>query len=108
MADTMHKGQIIDIVAQGTGLTKLDTAAVIDGFLATVIWSLGNGESVSLRGFGTFRTAERSGRTVRNPQSGEQVWVEATRTVTFRPSKDLRAAVNQGFPELLPAPTTQA
>ena len=50
----MTKADIVDIIAKGTGLSKIETAAVIDGFFATVIYSLQTGGRVELRGFGTF------------------------------------------------------
>lgn len=58
----MTKSEIINIVAEGTGLTKVETAAVVDGFLATISYSLATGNNVTLRGFGSFRVVERSGR----------------------------------------------
>ena len=50
----MTKAEIVEVIASGTGLTKVETAAVIDGFLATVSYALQNGDRVELRGFGTF------------------------------------------------------
>ncbi|HDK36189.1 MAG TPA: HU family DNA-binding protein, partial [Bacteroidetes bacterium] len=51
----MNKQDIVNIIAEGTGLTKLETAAVVDAFLATVSYALGNGNRVELRRFGTFQ-----------------------------------------------------
>ena len=96
-SNALHKGQIIDILAEGTGLTKVETAAVLDGFLATISWALGNGKRVALRGFGTFRAERRSARRVKSPQSGETILVDAHNAVVFRPSKDLRNVVNKGL-----------
>jgi nucleoid DNA-binding protein len=90
----MTKGKIIGIVAEGTGLTKVETAAVIDGFLATVLYALSHGEAVQIRELGTFRTAKRKARTARNPRTGGIVLIPAKTTVKFRVAKNLRATLN--------------
>src|SRR5574341_201388 len=58
----MTKAQIIDILAEGTGLTKVETAAVIDGFLATINWAVSQNKRVTLRGFGSFQPVQRRAR----------------------------------------------
>jgi nucleoid DNA-binding protein len=93
------KTQIIDIVSEGTGLTKVETAAVIDGFLATITWAASNDRRVALRGFGSFDAVQRRARITRNPRTGEKMMVAARRAVVFRPAKELREVVNQSPPE---------
>lgn len=90
----MTKGDIVSIVAQGTGLTKKETAAVIDGFLATIVWALQNGQRVTLVGFGTFRTKDRPPRKLKNPRTGQTTSLPARRVPVFVPSRALRANVN--------------
>jgi len=107
------KTQIVDIVAEGTGLTKVETTAVIDGFLATIKWAVSNDARVTLRGFGGFNPVQRRARVTRNPRTGEKIDVPAYRAVVFRPSKELREGVKQGLPEkeeavLLPPPDKPA
>jgi nucleoid DNA-binding protein len=97
------KTQIIEIVSEGTGLTKVETAAVIDGFLATITWAVSNDRRVALRGFGSFDSVQRRERTTRNPRTGEKMTVAARRAVTFRPAKELRGVVNQSTPEEKPS-----
>lgn len=92
----MTKSDIIDIVAQGTGLTKVETGAVVDGFLATINYALATGDSVTLRGFGSFRVVERNGRSGINPKTGKDMNVPPHKSPVFRASKDLRRAVNTG------------
>jgi len=87
------KADIVSIVADVTGLTKLETAAVIDGFLATVTYALKNGEKVNLRGFGNFLAVERKARTARNPKTRELIKIPARRAPVFRPSKDFKKYV---------------
>jgi nucleoid DNA-binding protein len=102
----MTKAKIIDIVAEGTGLTKTETAAVVDGFLATINWSVSNGTRVMLRGFGSFHPVQRGPRVTRNPRTGESITVPAHRAVVFRPAKELREGVKQNLPEEKPAAVT--
>jgi len=92
----MTKHEIVDIVAEGTGLTKVDTLAVIDGFLATVTWALQNGNNVTLRGFGTFVVVERKARKARNPVTKQLIHIPGRRSPYFRPADELRERVAAG------------
>jgi len=91
----MTKADIVDVIAQGTGLTKLETQAVIDGFLATVSYALKKGERVELRGFGNFRVVKRKARTARNPVTKEPVQVPERLAAVFRASKELNKYINK-------------
>lgn len=93
----MTKSDIINIVAEGTGLTKVETAAVVDGFLATISYSLATGNSVTLRGFGSFRIVERNGRSGINPKTGQEMNVPPHKAPVFKSSKELRRAVEEGI-----------
>ncbi|MEE9170926.1 MAG: HU family DNA-binding protein [bacterium] len=86
----MNKANLVDIIAEGTGLTKLETAAVIDAFLATVSYSLGKGERVELRRFGTFSLKNRKAKVGRNPKTGVVVPIPARKVPHFKPSPELR------------------
>ncbi|MDZ7722127.1 MAG: HU family DNA-binding protein [candidate division KSB1 bacterium] len=90
----MTKADIVDVVAQGTGLTKVETQAVIDGFLATVSYALKNKERVDLRGFGNFKAVLRKARNARNPSTNEPVFVPEHYAAVFKPSKDLKEFIN--------------
>lgn len=90
----MTKSDIIDRIAQGTGLTKLETEAVVDGFLKTVIEALCNDEHVEIRGFGTFKVKERAPRTGRNPRTGETVSLDGQYVPHFKVSRELRQLVD--------------
>lgn len=96
----MTKTDIIDIVAQGTGLTKVETSAVVDGVLATINYALATGDSVTLRGFGSFRVVERKGRSGVNPKTGKAMNVPPHKSPVFRASKDLRKAVDSGVEDI--------
>lgn len=93
----MTKGDIINIVAEGTGLTKMETAAVVDGVIATISYALKKGDSIDIRGFGRFKLAQRKARKGRNPRTGEEVAIPARKMPVFRCSKDLVGQVNEPF-----------
>ena len=86
----MTKADIVGIVADGTGLTKLETAAVIDGFLATVTYALKNGQRVNLRGFGNFKVVERKARSARDPRTRELIQIPQRKAPVFKPSKEFK------------------
>jgi nucleoid DNA-binding protein len=89
------KADIVDRIADGTGLTKLETEAVVDGFVITVMAALEAGDSVELRGFGSFRVRERAARMARNPQTDEPVEVPRQFVPAFKPSREFRRVVNE-------------
>ena len=91
----MTKADIVRRIAQTTGLTKTDTAAVVDGFIDSVIDALEKGEHIEIRGFGTFKAVSRAPRTGRNPRTGSEVKISRRRAPVFKPSKDLRARVEE-------------
>jgi len=88
------KADIVDRIAAGTGLTKLETEAVVDGFIFTVIEAMEQDDAVELRGFGSFRVRERAARTARNPQTDEVVEVPRHFVPVFKASREFRRAVN--------------
>jgi len=89
----MTKADIVDVIAEGTGLTKLETAAVVDGFLATVSYSLQNGGRIELRGFGTFCLRERKEKHVPNPKTGKMMIIPHRIVPDFKPSPQLKSSV---------------
>jgi DNA-binding protein HU-beta len=95
----MTKADLVDIVAQGTGLTKLETEAVIEGFFNSVIESLKNGKGIEIRGFGTYKVKKKNSRYARNPKTGEKVFVPEHYVPVFKFSKDLKMLVDSGMKE---------
>ncbi len=93
----MTKADIVEKVATGTGLTKLETEAIIEGFLNTVIQSLRDGNGIEIRGFGSYRVKKKSARYARNPRTGEKVFVNEHYVPTFKFSKDFKRAVDRGM-----------
>lgn len=95
----MTKADIVDKVASGTGLTKLETEAIIEGFFKTVIESLKEGKGIEIRGFGSYKVKKKNARQARNPKTGDQVFVPEHYVPTFKFSKDFKEMVNKGMKE---------
>lgn len=95
----MTKADIVDKVATGTGLTKLETEAIIEGFFRTVIDALKQGKNIEIRGFGSYKVKKKRERQARNPKTGEQVYVPEHFVPTFKFSKDFKELVDQGMKE---------
>lgn len=95
----MTKADIVDKVAGGTGLTKLETEAIIEGFFKTVIEALKQGRGIEIRGFGSYKVKKKNARQARNPKTGEQVFVPEHYVPTFKFSKDFKEMVDKGMKE---------
>ncbi len=95
----MTKADIVDKVAEGTGLTKLETEVIIEGFFKTVIDALKEGRGIEIRGFGSFKVKKKNARQARNPKTGEQVFVPEHYVPTFKFSKDFKEIVDKGMRE---------
>ena len=93
----MTKANIVEVIAKGTGLTKVETAAVIDGFLATVSYTLQNGGRIELRGFGTFCLRERQEKHVANPRTGKMMHIPHRVVPDFKPSQKLKDSVAENM-----------
>lgn len=93
----MTKADIVDRVAEGTGLTKIETEAVIEGFISTIISMLKEGHGIEIRGFGSFRVKKKKARIARNPKTGQQVYVPEHYVPTFKFSKEFKQIVDKGM-----------
>ena len=93
----MTKADIIERISTGTGLTKLETEAVVNGFISIVKSSLLAGERVDFRGFGSFGVQHRAARTARNPRTNQPVHVPASYAPFFKPSKEFRKDVDRAI-----------
>ncbi len=90
----MNKSELIDAAAQSTGLSKGEMSKALDSILDSISGAVQQGDRVSLSGFGTFERRDRAARTGRNPQTGEQLQVAASRAPAFKPAKAFKDAVN--------------
>jgi nucleoid DNA-binding protein len=66
----MTKADLVEQIAEATGLTKKDTAVVVDGFLEAVKQALAREQNIEIRGFGSFKVKQRKARKARNMQGG--------------------------------------
>lgn len=100
----MNKSELIDALAQKSGLSKADSGRALDAFISVVKETLQKGDDISLVGFGSFGVAERAARQGRNPKTLEPITIPATRVAKFKPGKALKDAL---APEAKPAKTTK-
>ena len=89
----MNKADLVTAVAQKTELTKRDSELALNAVIETISGALARGNKVSLVGFGTFEVRRRAARTGRNPQTGKEIAIAATRVPVFRAGKSLKAGV---------------
>ncbi|MGG0308429.1 HU family DNA-binding protein [Priestia megaterium] len=89
----MNKTQLVNAVAEKAELTKKDAGKAVEAVLEAITETLAAKEKVQLVGFGTFETRERAARTARNPQTGEELQVEAKTAPAFKAGKALKEAV---------------
>ena len=99
----LTKADVVDHIASGTGLTKVETEAVVDGFIQTVMEALKEGKNIEIRGFGSFKTKKRKSRIARNPRTGAQVNVDEHYVPFFKVSKELRMVVNDAMKKKQPS-----
>ena len=91
----MTKQDIINKMADSAGISKAAANKALDGFLTSVTTALKKGGKVTLIGFGTFAVKKRSARKGRNPQTGQEIKIPATKVPKFTPGKKLREAVKK-------------
>jgi DNA-binding protein HU-beta len=82
-----NKAELIEKVAEATDLTKKDATAAVDAVFSTIQEALANGEKVQLIGFGNFEVRSRAERKGRNPQTGEEIKIPASKVPAFKPGK---------------------
>ena len=90
----MNKAQLIDTVAQSTGLKKKEAEAAVCAMTEAIVTALKNGERVQIVGFGTFEVKERAERNGRNPKTGESIVVAASKHASFTPGKVMKDSLS--------------
>ena len=88
----MNKGDLINEVAKVVS-TKKEAQEAVDCVLSSITNSLKKGDTVTLVGFGTFKVMKRKARKGRNPQTGEEIKIKASKAPKFTPGKALKEAV---------------
>ena len=90
----MNKTELVSAMAEKTGLSKKDADAALKAFTDVVAEELKKGEKIQLVGFGTFEVSERAARTGRNPQTGAEMTIPASKSPKFKAGKALKDLVN--------------
>ena len=90
----MNKSELIKHIATTAGLTQAQATAALQAFETGVIDTLANGGEVALIGFGTFKVTDRAARTGRNPKTGEELQISASKVPTFKAGKAFKQAMN--------------
>ena len=89
----MNKTELVKVVAEQAELTQKDAAKTVEALIDTISETLAQGEKIQLIGFGTFEVRDRSARKGRNPQTGEEIEIAASKVPAFKPGKELKEAV---------------
>ena len=89
----MNKSELIEAIAASAQLSKADAGRALEGFTAAITQALQAGDAVSLIGFGTFRVKERAARKGRNPKTGQEIDIAASKVPDFKAGKGLKDAI---------------
>jgi len=90
----MNKAELINAMAEESGLSKADSKKALDGFIKSVSEALKSGDKVSLIGFGSFSISEKGERTGINPATKQQITIAAKKVVKFKAGAELAEMVN--------------
>ena len=92
----MNKNELIDAMTAKTGASKAETGRAVSALIEVISDALKMGESISLTGFGTFEVRNRSARIGRNPKTGEELKIAASKVPAFKPGAALKGSINGG------------
>ena len=91
----MNKTELTAALAEKTGSNKKDAEKAINAFVDVVTEALANGEKIQIVGFGSFEVKTREARTARNPRTGEEIKIGASKAPVFKAGKALKDSVNK-------------
>lgn len=94
MAKTITRADLSEAVYQEVGLSRNESAQLVEVILEEVSQALVDGQNVKLSSFGSFLLRDKNGRVGRNPKTGEEVPIDPRRVLVFRPSQMMRDRVN--------------
>ena len=92
----MNKKELIEAMIAKTGSSKVEAERALGALIEVISDTLGKGDSLSLPGFGTFEVRERPERRGRNPKTGEELRIAASKVPAFKAGATLKAAANGG------------
>ncbi len=90
----MNKADLVASMAENSGFSKKDAEKALNAFVSSVKGALAKGDKVQLVGFGSFEVRKRAKRTGRNPQTGKEITIPASKVPAFKAGKALKDAVN--------------
>lgn len=90
----MNKAELVEKIASATGLSKKESEGAINAFVDTIQAALKSDDKVAITGFGTFAVSNRKARTGRNPHTGEEIKIAASKTPKFKPGKSFKDMMN--------------
>ncbi|CAH2031253.1 integration host factor subunit alpha [Trichlorobacter ammonificans] len=90
----MTKADIVERVHQRIGLSKKESAEMVEMVFGIIKNTLESGDKIKIAGFGNFVVKQKADRRGRNPQTGEAITINARRILTFKPSQVLKSAIN--------------
>ena len=91
--ETVTRADLSEAVYQEVGLSRNESAELVESVLSEIADTLTNGETVKISSFGSFSVRQKGQRVGRNPKTGEEIPITARRVVTFRPGQKLKARV---------------
>lgn len=89
----MNKAELIEIASNEAGISKAAAGKALDAVIAAVVKAVSKGDTVTLVGFGTFKSAKRAARTGKNPQTGATIKIPATTVPKFSAGAGFKTAV---------------
>ncbi len=89
----MNKAELIEVAAKEAGISKAAANKALDGMVAAIVKAVSKGDSVTLVGFGTFKSAKRAARTGKNPKTGATIKIAATTVPKFTAGAAFKTAV---------------
>jgi len=90
----MNKTELVDAMAESADISKAAASRALDGLIDAITSALKAGDQVNVVGFGSFSVRERAARTGRNPQTGAEIEIKASKNPAFKAGKALKDAVN--------------
>lgn len=106
--NAVTKRELILEVAGAGKLTQKQSEVIVEAIFDRIVREVRSGKQVEIRGFGSFVTAHRKAREIRNPQNGEPIEVPAKQVPSFKPSKELKAKVAGRIPAALAPSRTRS
>ena len=97
--DTLTRADLTEAVFQSVGLSRHESAQMVEDMLEEICAALARGESVKLSSFGTFAVRQKAQRMGRNPKTGDEVPIAPRRVLVFRPSHVMKSVINGETPQ---------